>query len=269
LSFSHAIALTESQPGHYAGQIAEGWDIGGNANGGYLLALAANGLRQHLGRPDPVSITAHYLRPGKVGPAAVHCETVKEGKRFATARATLEGPGGAVLSVLGTFGNLEDGTAGPTQVRLEPPALPAVEDCFPLGSGSGEGFAPSLMDRIDARLDPEDAGFRNGQSRGIPEMRGYFRLPDEDPCSVLGLLLGLDAFPPTIFNANLPVAWTPTVELTCHLRRRPAPGWLRARFVTRVISSGFLEEDGELWDSTGQLVAQSRQLALVPKVAAP
>jgi hypothetical protein len=64
LSFSHAIALRESQPGHYVGQIAEGWDIGGNANGGYLLALAANGLRQHLGRPDPVSITAHYLRPG-------------------------------------------------------------------------------------------------------------------------------------------------------------------------------------------------------------
>ena len=204
MSFSRAIALTESRPGHYAEQIAEGWDIGGNANGGYLLALAANGLRQHLGRPDPVSITAHYLRPGKVGPVAVHCETVKEGKRFATARATLEGP-----------------------------------------------------------------GFRNGDPRGIPEMRGYFRLPEEDPCSVLGLLLGLDAFPPTIFNANLPVAWTPTVELTCHLRCCPAPGWLRAPFATRVISSGFLEEDGELWDSTGQLVAQSRQLALVPKAATP
>ena len=129
MSFSRAIALTESRPGHYAEQIAEGWDIGGNANGGYLLALAANGLRQHLGRPDPVSITAHYLRPGKVGPVAVHCETVKEGKRFATARATLEGPGGAPSAL----GKLEFGAAGPTQVRLEPPALPALEACRPLG----------------------------------------------------------------------------------------------------------------------------------------
>ena len=74
-----------------------------------------------------------------MGPVAVHCETVKEGKRFATARATLEGPGGAVLSALGTFGKLEFGAAGPTQVRLEPPALPALEACRPLGS-SGEGF---------------------------------------------------------------------------------------------------------------------------------
>jgi hypothetical protein len=29
------------------------------------------------------------------------------------------------------------------------------------------------------------------------------------------------------FNARLPVAWTPTVELTAHIRASPAPGWLR------------------------------------------
>ena len=264
MSFADAIALKAAGPGLWAGQIAEGWDIGGNANGGYLLALAAGGMVAELGRPDPISITAHYLRPGKPGPATVRCETVKEGKRLATARATLEGPGGAVLSVLGTFGTLDAGAESPTRVLLEPPALPAPDACLTMGSES-EGFAPSLMNRIDARLHPEDGGFRTGSPRGVAEMRGYFRLPEEDPCSVLGLLLALDAFPPTIFNANLPVAWTPTVELTCHLRRRPAPGWLRARFVTRVISSGFLEEDGELWDSEGHLVAQSRQLALVPK----
>lgn len=82
------------------------------------------------------------------------------------------------------------------------------------------------------------------------------------------MLLGLDAFPPTIFNARLPMGWAPTVELTCHIRARPVPGWLRARFTTRFVSGGFLEEDGELWDSQGRLVAQSRQLGLVPRVLA-
>jgi len=45
----------------------------------------------------------------------------------------------------------------------------------------------------------------------------------------------------------------------------PVPGWLRCRFTTRFVSGGFLEEDGEIWDGDGRLVAQSRQLALVPR----
>jgi len=43
----------------------------------------------------------------------------------------------------------------------------------------------------------------------------------------------------------------------------PAPGLLRARFVTRHVTGGLLHEDGELWDSAGQLVALSRQLAII------
>ena len=37
------------------------------------------------------------------------------------------------------------------------------------------------------------------------------------------------------------------------------------RFHTEFIQNGFLQEDGEVWDSEGTLVAQSRQLALVPR----
>ena len=100
---------------------------------------------------------------------------------------------------------------------------------------------------------------------GIPRFRGWFRLRNEEPIDCFGLLVAVDAFPPTVFNAQLPIAWTPTLELTTHVRGRPEPGWLRCEFTTRFISGGFLEEDGEVWDSTGRLVAQSRQLALLPR----
>ena len=55
----------------FAGEVHDGWDIGGNANGGYLLAIAARAIRDASERPDPVSVTAHYLRPGKPGPVTV------------------------------------------------------------------------------------------------------------------------------------------------------------------------------------------------------
>ena len=57
--------------------------------------------------------------------------------------------------------------------------------------------------------------------------------------------------------------WVPTVELTVHVRCRPAPGPLRVSITTRNLAGGFLEEDAEVWDSAGRLVAQSRQLARV------
>ena len=47
-------------------------------------------------------------------------------------------------------------------------------------------------------------------------------------------------------------------------RAHPAPGWLACRVATRFVIGGYHEEDFEIWDSTGTLVAQSRQLALLP-----
>jgi Thioesterase-like superfamily len=52
-------------------------------------------------------------------------------------------------------------------------------------------------------------------------------------------------------------------QLTVYLRARPAPGWLACRAVTRYVTSAYHEEDFEVWDSAGTLVAQSRQLCMI------
>lgn len=56
-----------------------------------------------------------------------------------------------------------------------------------------------------------------------------------------------------------------TIELAVHVQARPAPGWLACRASTRHVIDGFHDGDFEIWDATGALVAQSRQLALLPR----
>jgi hypothetical protein len=68
-----------------------------------------------------------------------------------------------------------------------------------------------------------------------------------------------------VFNIDAPPGWVPTLELTVHVRAVPVDGPLRVRVRTQFVHGGLFEEDGEYWDAAGTLVAQSRQLALLPK----
>lgn len=260
--FASATSVRPVADGEWAGAIAPGWDIAGNANGGYLLALAGRALVGAAARPDPVTVTAHYLSPGQPGPVRIATQILKVGKRFTTGTATMSAGDRPVLAVLATLGDLSR-AEGPELVEGAPPELPPPDECVALhGSGT---FPPPFMEKVDLRLHPDDAAFSTDRRSGQALMRGWFRFPDDEPVDSVALLCAVDAFPPTAFNARLPVAWTPTVELTAHIRANPVPGWLRCRFSTRFVTAGFLEEDGEVWDGAGRLVGQSRQLALVPR----
>jgi hypothetical protein len=48
------------------------------------------------------------------------------------------------------------------------------------------------------------------------------------------------------------IGWAPTLELTAHVRPRPALGWLKVRDATRKVAGGMFEEDCEVWDSAGR-----------------
>lgn len=251
----------ESLGEEFAAEIHEGWDIAGNANGGYLMSMAARAMSA-ISRPHPVCLTAHFLRPGKPGPVRIRPVLIKDGRRLSTVRASVLAGDKSLLELLGSFGNLAD-IEGPVRVDAQPPKLPRPEDCVRLNPVE-QGFPSPFNSRLDLRLHPDDSHFLQGKPSGSPLFRGWLRLHDE-PVDSFGLLTAVDAFPPTIFNANLPVAWTPTIEMTAHIRRVPESGWLRCRFSTRFITGGMLEEDGDIWDESDRLVAQSRQLALQPR----
>jgi acyl-CoA thioesterase len=261
--FTEATTVEDRGEGCWSVELADGWDVMGNTNGGYMLAVVGRAIREATGRPDPITVTAHYLSPGHAGPATVATELVRSGRRYSTMSARLRAGDRDLLAVLATFGDVSDHEDAPELVLGAPPDLPPVEDCVPIVADPP--FPPPYMDKVELRLHPDDAGFASGSPTGVPLLRGWFRLRDGEENDTISLLAAVDSFPPTIVNADVPLAWTPTIELTAHIRARPAPGWLACAVSSRFVQGGFLEVDGEVWDSTGSLVAQSRQLALVPR----
>jgi hypothetical protein len=265
------IAVHPEKRGEYAADLGAGWVVGGGLNGGYLLAVMGNAIRSELaaaGQPDPVSLSAYFLSPTVPGPARVRVRRVRTGGRRSTVAASLvQMEGGSEverITALSVYGDLEQ-LPGEVQRELGPPELPPVEDCIESRRAPAEvrRIAP-LLERFGTRLDPAYAGWAVGKPSGSGIIQGWFRFADDRPLDPVSLLLVVDALPPVTFDLGLP-GWAPTIELTAHVRARPAPGWAIVRHATRTVAGGHFEEDCEVWDSEGRLVAQSRQLALLPR----
>ena len=263
MSLASASAVRPVGSGAFEAEISPGWDIMGHANGGYLLAMLARAGAVVAGKPHPVTVTGNFLAPGKPGGVAITAELVRSGRRFSTVAATMATSDRRLLAMLGTFTDLDAGFEDDAVVHhiSGPPELPPPDRCVALEPT--DTFPPPFTGKVDIRLHPDDVPYVGETGRMV--IRGWFRLPDEEAVDPYGLIVAADAFPPAIFNGDLPVAWTPTLELTVHVRARPGNGWLAANVATRFVSDGFLEEDTEIWDESGRLVAQSRQLALVPR----
>jgi len=245
--------------GGFRAEVSPGWNIGSNPNGGYLASIALAALARSVPHPDPLAVTAHYASRVSPGPVRVDVDVLRAGRGLSTAVARMVQEGEVRVQVTAALGDLS-AREGPTVVTGERPSFPPPEACVPVDR-SIPGV-PELMRRLDMRLTPESAGFAIGQPRGVAAMEGWVRFADGREPDTGSLVVAADAFPPTVLNL-METPWVPTIELTVHLRARPAPGWLQCAFRTRYLIDGDLEEDGELWDSSGRLVALSRQLARV------
>jgi acyl-CoA thioesterase len=271
--FDRGIAATRraDQPTTYDVALGSGWQIGAGINGGMLLATVGNALRATLerdGHPDPLTISAYYLSASRPGPAFVRTDVLRSGRSLSTATASIVQVEDAQeterLRALATYGDL---AALPDVVHTTatPPDLPPPDQCISTHEAPPTFMKNAdLLDRLDLRLDPACAGWALGEPSGRGLIQGWLRMADDREPDPLLMLLAVDALPPVTFDLGL-FGWTPTLELTVHLRAKPAPGWLRVTHSTRNFAGGMLEEDAEVWDASGRLVAQSRQLARAPK----
>jgi len=265
MSFAAATKVVRRDPETWMGRIHPGWDIFGVPNGGYLMALTARAMGAEADGRSLVSLSAHFTHRGEPGPVTIRVEQVKTGRTLSTLQATMLQGDKELLTALAAFADPKRPVPDTEIVHGSPPDLPPPEDCVLAEPSKTGPLPPPFMAKMVVRIHPDDAISLSGDRTGIPRIRGWFRLHENEDADPLAAILAADAFPPAVFNSNLPLKWTPTVEMTTHLRDPRPCAWLKCVFRTRFVTNGLLEEDGEIWDGKGSLVAQSRQLALVPR----
>jgi acyl-CoA thioesterase len=244
--------------------------IGNAVNGGLVMAIGLTALGQHLAadeaettpHQDPVVLSAYFMTASQPGPFTARTEVMRCGRMLSTGQITIHQTGEDGASVermraIGSFGNLD---SVETLKQASPPDLPPPEQCLSAEQAPPDFLKTSkFLDRVDLRLDPATAGWAMGKPSGLGVMRGWLRLKDAREPDTTMLMMALDALPPVAFDLGL-FGWTPTLEFTGHVRRRPEPGWLRVALSSENLGGGMMEEDAMIWDSAGNLVAQSRQL---------
>ena len=234
------------------------WNAGSRPNGGYIMALGARAMSLVLPYPDPLTVTCHFLSAADEDDARICVERVRVGRTLATATARIS-QSKERARLIGTYGRYAD-ASGPTAVSVGVPEMPEPEECVPAARTLPTGVRLPVVDQVDIRYPPHTTMAAEGRVTGRADVPAWFRMRDGCEPDPFMLFLAADAFAPAVLELGMR-GWSPTIELTVHIRAAPAPGWLRIHRRTRALVGGYFEEDTNIWDSSGGLIAQGRQLA--------
>ncbi len=200
-----------------------------------------------LSAPDPGAvqlITTVRKRGRRIGLVDVE---LKQGERTCVRAAiTLGEPEHLVEPLL---------SVNPVTPVMSPEPPPGIE---PIGPGHPAADINHLARGCDIRSDLTQTFAESG----APFFKIWVR-PKEGPVDVLFALMCGDISLPVSYAVDRR-GWAPTVQLTAYLRGLPADGWLRVACTATQIGQDWFDEDHTVVDSTGRLIVQTRQLALVP-----
>ena len=255
--FDGDTAITAVDDG-YETVLGDRWSIGTTPNGGYSTAPIIRALCDETGKPMPVSVTTHFARPALESTAGrIRTRVHSVGRRFAYAAGTLDQDGVTRSRTAAVLGELSV-EAGPTRLSPRPIDIPDPDRC-PGRQEETQGIHLPLLEVVDVRLHPDGPQLDDD---GAATLAGWVRFRDDRPPDPLALTFFADALPPAVLGVIERVGWVPSLELTVHVRRAPVPGWIRVAASTSDIVDGLLIEDVRMWDESGALVAQARQLAM-------
>jgi hypothetical protein len=131
-----------------------------------------------------------------------------------------------------------------------------------------KGFTPAFIQQLECLIHPDHAWWNRekGSDNSDNEARcsAFLEMEGGTPDQFC-LSFYSDILPPVVSNKYGPLGWIPTITLTTHIRQLPSTSEVYADFKASDINKGYFEQDCNIWDLDGNLVASSRQLTRILK----
>ena len=239
------------------------WSARDVLQGGYLVAVLGRAAGETIAYEPPhlSSASAVFLHAPRPGPAIARIQILRTGRRTTHVRGQLRQDDELTVEahlIHATLHSDDPWWSGHDDVAPTDPDRCMVIPAEP----PGLDFRVAMMDVVEERLDPTVLGFAAGMPSGRGMVAGHLRLRDGSDWNPLSLQVALDMGPPAHFDLGIG-GGAPTLQLTSHLRRLPAPGpvWFELR--AEDVGNDRMTEQMRVWDTKRRLVGQATQLAAV------
>ena len=267
--FQEAIKLENLEDNKFIVNPDTNYFVGNTPHGGYLMAVMHKALTSILPHSTAISSSVQYLDRIDAKTFELEVEIFKTSRGSSSGIVKLKQDDKICTTFTGTCSDFQfmkgyDGLQKP---------LPNIfnesdkKDYIKMNYDKiSKGFTPAFIQQLECLIHPDhawwnrDSNDKNNEARcsAFLEMQGG--IPDQFCLSFYS-----DILPPVVSNKYGPLGWIPTITLTTHIRQLPSTSELYADFRATDINKGYFEQDCNIWDLNGNLVASSRQLTRILK----
>ena len=269
--FQNALKLENIEDNKFIVNPDTNYFVGSTPHGGYLMAAMHKALANVLPHSTAITSSVQYLDRIDAKPFQLEVEVFKTGRGSSSGIVKLKQDDKICTTFTGTCSDFEfmkgyDDLQKPLpNIFLDKDRCEYVKMNYDKIS---KGFTPAFIQQLECSIHPDHAWWNRkadedntdneARCSAFLEMKGG--RPDQFCLSFYS-----DILPPVVCNKYGPLGWIPTITLTTHIRQLPSTNELYADFKATDINKGYFEQDCNIWDLNGNLVASSRQLTRILK----
>ena len=269
--FQEAMKLENVEDNKFIADPDTNYFVGSTPHGGYLMAIMHKALTTILPHSTAISSSVQYLDRIDARPFELEVELFKASRGSSSGIVKLRQDNKICTTFTGICSDFEF-MKGYDDLQKPLPSIftdKDKNDYLKMNYDKiSKGFTPSFIQQLECLIHPDHAWWnrdkdndgKDNEARcsAFLEMEGG--QPDQFCLSFYS-----DILPPVVCNKYGPLGWIPTITLTTHIRQLPTTSQLYADFIATDINKGYFEQDCNIWDLNGNLVASSRQLTRILK----